>query len=228
MGLHHSPRIVTDGLVLCLDAADKNSYPGSGTTWTDLSGQGNNGTLQNGPTFITENGGGFSFDGTNDYASTTVLSLSSPSAITVECMVKFRGTLDSNDRKIMHYDKTGTNNAVFQLRKGDTNSRLMYQHHDGTSWHTLSDDDAIESDTWTHFLVTHSGTTGVMYKNGAQSANATISTLDWTNANNVIIGWRASDEYWKGDIAFLKLYTRALTATEIQQNYNATKTRFGL
>jgi len=228
MAFSRGPKIVTDGLVLALDAANPRSYPGSGTTWTDLSGNGNTGTLNNGPTFNSANGGSISFDGTNDYASTTALSLSSPSTITVECMVKFSGTLDSNDRKIMHYDKTGTTNAVFQLRKGTTNSRLMYQHHDGTSWYTLSDDDAIESDTWAHFLATHSGTTVVMYKNGAQSANATMSTLDWTNANNVIIGWRTSAEYWKGDIAFLKLYTRALTPTEVLQNYNATRSRFGL
>ena len=60
MGLAHSPRIVTDGLVLCLDAASKRSYPGTGTTWTDLKG-GNNGTLTNGPTFDTGNGGECSF-----------------------------------------------------------------------------------------------------------------------------------------------------------------------
>ena len=66
MGLAHSPRIVTDGLVLCLDAASKRSYPGTGTVWADLKG-GNNGTLTNGPTFDAGNGGSLTFDGTNDY-----------------------------------------------------------------------------------------------------------------------------------------------------------------
>ena len=66
MGLGHSPRIVTDGLVLCLDAANKRSYPGTGTTWTDLKGE-NNGTLTNGPTFDSSNKGSIVFDGTNDY-----------------------------------------------------------------------------------------------------------------------------------------------------------------
>ena len=68
MGLAHSPRIVTDGLVLCVDAASKRSYPGTGTTWTDLKG-GNNGTLTNGPTFSSANGGSVVFDGTNDYTN---------------------------------------------------------------------------------------------------------------------------------------------------------------
>ena len=68
MGLAHSPRIVTDGLVLCLDAASKRSYPGAGTTWTDLKG-GNNGTLTNGPTFDADNGGSIVFDGSDDYVN---------------------------------------------------------------------------------------------------------------------------------------------------------------
>ena len=66
MGLSHSPRIVTDGLVFCVDAGDKMSYPGAGTTWTDLSKNRNNGTLTNGPTFDSANGGSIVFDGTND------------------------------------------------------------------------------------------------------------------------------------------------------------------
>ena len=69
MGLAHSPRIVTDELVLALDAGNTKSYPGSGTTWTDLSGNGNDGTLLNSPTFNSANGGYLDFDGTNDYVN---------------------------------------------------------------------------------------------------------------------------------------------------------------
>jgi len=67
--MYYGPKIVTSGLVLCLDAANKRSYPGTGTTWTDLSGNSNNGTLINGPTFNAGNQGGIVFDGTNDYIS---------------------------------------------------------------------------------------------------------------------------------------------------------------
>ena len=70
MGLSHSPNIVTDGLVLCLDAANRRSYPGSGNSWLDLSGNGNNGTFGSGtaaPTFSSGNGGSLVFDGSNDY-----------------------------------------------------------------------------------------------------------------------------------------------------------------
>ena len=71
MAIKHSPRIVTDGLVLYLDAANTKSYPGSGTTWTDISGKSNNGTLTNGPTFDSGNKGTIVFDGSNDYVSET-------------------------------------------------------------------------------------------------------------------------------------------------------------
>ena len=64
-------KIVTNGLVLSLDAADRNSYPGTGTTWRDMSGNGNNGTLTDGPTFNSNNGGSIVFDGTNDYVALT-------------------------------------------------------------------------------------------------------------------------------------------------------------
>ena len=72
MSLSRGPKIVTNGLVLYLDAANKKSYPGSGTTWTDLSGNNNTGTLTNGPTFDSNNGGSIVFDGTNDYVSNTM------------------------------------------------------------------------------------------------------------------------------------------------------------
>jgi len=71
MAFSYSPKIATDGLVLCLDAANNRSYPGSGTAWTDLSRGGNNGALTNGPTFNSANGGSIVFDGTNDYVQVT-------------------------------------------------------------------------------------------------------------------------------------------------------------
>ena len=83
MALAHSPRIVTDGLALCLDAGNTKSYSGSGTTWNDLSGNGNTGTLTNGPTYSSDNGGSIFFDGTNDYVS-LVDNLGDPQQFTIE------------------------------------------------------------------------------------------------------------------------------------------------
>ena len=69
MSINYNPRIVTDGLVLLLDAGNTKSYPGTGTTWTDISRNGNNGTLTNGPTFDSANGGSLVFDGVDDYVN---------------------------------------------------------------------------------------------------------------------------------------------------------------
>jgi hypothetical protein len=225
MGFSRGPKIVTDGLVFALDAGSKKSYPGSGDVITDLTSR-LGGNMLNGASFSNEAGGTFSFDGSNDYISTSAFDMGTPSDITLECFIRFNGTLDSNDRKVMHYDKTGTTNAVFQLRKGDNNGRLKYQHHDGSTWHTLNLDSAIESDTWTHIVVTQISNNAIMYKNGVSSASSGMGYLDWTNANNLLIGYRAAAEYWKGDIPLMKIYNRALTAQEVLQNYNAQKSRF--
>ena len=168
------------------------------------------------------------FDGTDDYINDASFDMGTPTDITLECIIRFNGSLDSADRKVMHYNKTGGTNAVFQLRKGNSASRLMYQAHNGSQWYTMTDTDAIESDTWAHFMITHSGTSAIMYKNGVQSATATMGNLHWTNANNLLIGYRANSEYWKGDIPIMKIYNRALTSTEVLQNFNSTKSRFGL
>ena len=168
------------------------------------------------------------FDGTDDYINDASFDMGTPTAITLECIIRFNGSLDSADRKVMHYNKTGGTTAVFQLRKGHSASTLMYQAHNGSQWYTMTDTDAIESDTWAHFMITHSGTSAIMYKNGVQSATATMGNLHWTNASNLLIGYRANSEYWKGDIPIMKLYNRALTAAEVLQNFKATKSRFGL
>jgi len=168
------------------------------------------------------------FDGTDDYISAASFDMGTPTEITVECVIRFNGSLDSADRKVMHYNKSGGTNAVFQLRKGDSNSRLYYQAHNGSQWYTMTDTDAIESDTWAHFIITHSGTSAIMYKNGVQSATATMGNLEWTNANDLLIGYRTNSEYWKGDIAIMKIYNKALTSTEVLQNYKSTKSRFNL
>jgi hypothetical protein len=168
------------------------------------------------------------FDGTDDYFTTSGLTTNSSASVSFETIIKFDGTLDSNDRKVFHWDKTSTSNGVAQIRKGTNNGILMYQHHNGTSWYTLSVDNVVTSDTYIHILLVHSGTTATMYKNGVQVGTTTVSNLEYTNAGEILIGYRTSSEYWKGEIPIFKVYNKALTATEVKQNYNAYKNRFDI
>ena len=168
------------------------------------------------------------FDGTDDYFTTSGLTTNSSASVSFETIIKFDGTLDSNDRKVFHWDKTNTSNGVAQIRKGTNNGRLMYQHHNGTSWYTLSVDNVVTSDTYIHILLVHSGTTATMYKNGVQVGTTTVSNLEYTNAGEILIGYRTSSEYWKGEIPIFKVYDKALTTAEIKQNYNAYKNRFDI
>lgn len=114
MALNHSPKIVTNGLVLYLDAANQKSYPGSGTTWTDLSGNGNTGTLTNGPTFSANNNGGIVFDGANDYVSisnSSSLNITGRN-ITIEVIFKSNDLASSQHADGLLSKGSGSNDGV--------------------------------------------------------------------------------------------------------------------
>ena len=129
---------------------------------------------------------------------------------------------------MFHWDKTGTTNGVAQIRKGTNNGRLMYQHHNGSQWYTLSVDNVVTADDFIHVVVVHNGTTATMYKNGTQVGTTTVGSLNYTNAAEILVGYRANAEYWKGNIPVLKVYDVALSTAQITQNYNAYKKRFNL
>lgn len=167
-------------------------------------------------------------DGTDDYFKTSNLSIGTPISLTFEAVIRFNGTLDSNDRKVFHWDKTGSTNGVAQIRKGTNNGRLMYQHHNGTQWYTLSVDDVVVADTFAHIVVTHYDEAATMYKNSTQVGTGSVDLLNYTNAGEILIGYRTSAEYWKGNIPIFKVYSKILSASEIKQNYNSYKNRFGI
>tara|TARA_Y100000361_G_scaffold147201_1_gene158472 strand:- start:2554 stop:4107 length:1554 start_codon:yes stop_codon:yes gene_type:complete len=168
------------------------------------------------------------FDGTDDYFTTSGLTSPNSGTLTFEAVIKFNGTLDSNDRKVFHWDKTGSTDGVAQIRKGINNGRLMYQHHDGSTWHTLAVDNVVEADTYAHIVVVHNATTATMYKDGVQVGTGTVGALNYTNAGEILLGYRANAEYWKGNIPVFKVYTDQLSTTEIKRNYKAYQKRFNI
>jgi hypothetical protein len=179
LALSHSPSIVTDGLVLCLDAGNPKSYPGSGTTWTDLSGNGNNGTLVNGVGYSGSNLGSLVFDGSNDYVNW----LGSDRGFDVEL---------TNDNFKPLFTLTSTELPL-------------------NSWCCLGM--RFKSD----------GSLSGFF-NGIKK-NTVTKSIGPTNSGNFLIG-TDNAVYGGGSISCIQLYNRALSDTEIQQNYNALKGRF--
>jgi len=240
MALSRGPKIVTNGLVLALDAADRNSYPGSGTVWRDLSGNSYNGTLTNGPTFNASNGGSIFFDATDDFVSVgnigtianfTVLTWCYPTNVT-----SYRNVLDCN----FNYNATTGNigprlemNSAAQLNWIYSN---ITNSNDSFYAQTVLNS-GFNANSWYHIGITYtsSGNTSTTYYNG--SATSFGRTVYGTptgfvgTMNNVILGkgfFLDASRLYSGRIANTFIYNRELSATEVLQNYNATKSRFGL
>jgi hypothetical protein len=232
MALHHNPRVVTSGLVLALDAGDVNSYPGSGTTWYDTSGNNYNGTLYSGATYAARNGGVIVFDGTNDYMQ-LVDGLDTPTATnsTYEFWCK---TTTNKNAEYLKVGSGAVTNSAGEMAFFYINN-LMYfikfvsasgdrPHISATYNYNLADGE------WKHIVGTYQGTasagTSTLYYNGVQvGVNSTI-TYSTSEAQP---GFSQASSYaFAGDLANIRVYNRALSASEIEQNYLAQKSRFGL
>ena len=218
--------IVTDGLVLYLDAANTKSYPGTGTTWTDLSGYNSNGTLTNGPTFNPSNGGSIVFDGTNDFVllKSGAALLTQTSNITMEIWFYKTGT--GLNYRLFYNGNSGANGYGFYTGVCSTPTTLLGILFGGVACNVVSTTVAINR--WYHAVFTNtSGNVNTLYLNGASVSTATQTYAAPTTETTIGAATNASNAY-AGRIAIAKLYNRALTATEVLQNYNALKSRFGL
>jgi hypothetical protein len=242
MALNRGPRIVTNGLTLCLDAANRNSYPGSGTIWRDLSGNNNNGTLTNGPAFNPSNGGNILFDGTNDYVSFTSTTVGSfnNSTFSFGLWFYFNGlsqvkTLFSkrNDHPFNQYNMGISDD----IQNGTSGTKLgVFLNPDGgdsTLWNNLNY--SLPYTGWHYGMCVVNTTVQTMYLNGVSVvtgnknyAGYTFNIVDKplyvaaTNSNN------NPTNFFGSNIAVVYLYSRSLTASEVLQNFNANRRRFGI
>jgi hypothetical protein len=228
------PDLVQNGLVLALDAADKNSYVGSGTTWTDLSGNGNNGTLTNGPTFSSVNSGVIVFDGVDDYINCgNNSSLKLTGDITIDTWIYISAN-PSDWVRICGIGSSdgGSSNRIYGLWYNGTNAsvtrNLLWQRYSPLA-QIYPTSVILALNTWYYVSVTTNGSLHTLYLNGL-SIDTTTSAGPWTTntVDNVTIGYAGFHTYHTGRISLTRIYNRALTATEVLQNYNITKTRFGL
>lgn len=223
MGLIHSPRIVTDGLILCLDAASKRSYTGAGTAWTNLTNS-KSGTLVNGPTFSTEGGGSIHLDGANDKATYTLDSNIGTSDFTILVWMK----LVDNDTygHIMAFD----NQSMFAFKIGNSgygpNDVYFYG---GSSYRSQGDNFghwALTLNTWTMLGLSRTSTGLTGYNNGEKLGTHSESSAKDITSDSVQIGWGWTWEYTEQYRGPTYLYNKALSEEEVLQNYKATRGRF--
>ena len=237
MAFNYSPKIVNDSsLVLCLDAANTKSYVSGSTTWSDLSRSRNNGTLVNGPTFSSTNNGSIVFDGTNDNVVLGNVLNIGLNSWTLSCWVKLNtgsGTMGiagkTSQRSYVGryaiFVETSNINALFQPVGNYTVSTSVTPYVDGKF----------------HYMVLTINRTGFMtlyIDSTSVGTPVSVSSDSGVNLN-------ASTDYFyvgaygnstgqvpalflNGNVAQVQVYSRALSAAEVLQNYNATKSRYGL
>ncbi len=232
MAFNYSPKIVTDGLVFAVDAANKKSYPGSGTTWSDLAGS-NDGTLTNGPTFDSGNGGSIVFDGTDDSVPISLTSNTIfQSTFTVSTWFKQTDTDNTSFPRL--FDKSANNNTVsgFTAFLYDSNSNgtdsvlylkvtnvatLAYTSIDVNTWYNLT---AVFKD-YQYKVSINGGSLSTISHSQPLSAITTSNAFTIGNTS-------ATGRPLAGNVAMTSIYNRELSQSEVTQNYNALKSRFGL
>jgi hypothetical protein len=209
--------IVTSGLTLLLDAGFTPSYPKSGTSWTDLSFSGNNATLFNSPTFNSSDGGSVVFDGTNDYCLAGS-GLAITGNLTVAAWV--RPTSFTNQGNIV----SKSSNPGYRMRFQSNGTFWMY-----SNTNTITSPSAYTINNWFHTVGVFSSTGLRMYINGSLvQSNGTAFSPSYSASSFIVGGFSSNQELFQGRIANVSVYNRDLSATEVLQNYNAQKARFGL
>ena len=228
MGAVASPNIITDGLVSSWDAGNRKSYPGTGTTWTDLV-SGANGTLTNtggdGPNFNSEKLGCIEFDGTNDYVD---FGSYSPTVVTVDFWIY----VDADQGALLYQgdDAYAESSSDWFIWRSSYGPRLVPQGTGSSvyipsgGYYDLDGNGQLES--WINIVMVrdYDGSNSIAYVN---TVNIGTNTRGTTNAK-VFRMFKAGAYYSGGKVGTMRLYDRALNHHEVNQNYNATKSRFGL
>lgn len=264
MGISGGPDMIQDGLVLSLDASDRNSYVSGSTTWGDMSGNGNNGTLTNGPTFSSSNNGILTFNGTNNYAemSTRNTALEFQPLQPYSCFVFYRSPSTAvNGAIIANMISSGIFSGWDLWFNNNSISNTIGMHLI-SSWSTnaikiaVTYDYAAYANQWIYFGYTYNGsspttsgaslssvnfylngslyTTGKAMDGATDGFNTSSETITYDTNQRFRVTSRWSSGAWNSgadkstSISLVQVYNRALSASEILQNYNAQKSRFNL
>lgn len=227
--------IVTNGLTFYVDAGYTGSYPKTGTTWFDISGVGNNGTLANGPTFSSADGGSIVFDGVNDYVVTPSFSLSSAtSCLTFNFWVKSISQTASV-QSILGKDTNVGNVPHILIGRSANSDTLRWNYNNGTGAGLIGFSNFFTGydNAWVNIQIVadYNLDTVTLYRNGTQFGQQSQPSAVFPNTNTTMyLSSFAINAFlvFYGNISISQIYNRALSYSEILQNYNAQKSRFGL
>ena len=224
--------IVTDGIVLCLDAANVKSYPGTGTTWYDLSGNGNDATLS-GTGFSSNNMGCITFDGTNDYGYISTLNLPSR-PFTLSVWIRHESDISGSQSYMGQYTSDSGNNGLLYFQKRNTSPQHAFKI--GVRANNSEDQTELNAtvtatlNVWYNLCVVTSSSDIKYYINGELDSTLSNSNTLATRSGNFIIGasyWANNlSDWFKGKMSSAMIYSNALTAAEVNQNYYALKVRY--
>jgi hypothetical protein len=229
------PTLVTAGLVLNLDAGNSSSYIGSGNNWDDLSGNNNNGTLTNGPIFNSANGGSVLFDGIDDVVSFGNILNMGLNSWTMSCWLKFDG--GSGTFGIMGKTSYRSNMGRYSIYVDNNYINAFFQPSTNS---LIATPIAPYLDNKFHNIVLSINRTSMIYlyvdgvSVGTPIDISSSSSVDLNNSDNFYIGSYASSDgqsplyFFKGSMGQALIYNRALTASEVTNNFNVFKSRFGL
>jgi hypothetical protein len=218
--------IVTQGLVLNLDAAIKGSYPGTGTTWTDVSNNRNNGTLINGPTFSSADYGSIVFDGVDDYVSCGNVLFNNVSAVTISIWVNIQTFTNGNTiiSKGAQAEGSNTTFAAWII----SSSSIRNRFYNSTETSGLVDTGTLSQNTWYNLTWTYNGSAITGYTNSIVGETAALSGPLKTNTNPLNIARSIYGNNTQMICSGTQIYNRALTQAEITQNFNALRGRYGI
>jgi hypothetical protein len=235
---YNTAGIVTDGLVLALDAANTKSYPGSGTTWTDLSGNGNNGTLVNGVGYNSGNSGSLVFDGVDDVVNGTIQGSIFTGSFTQSAWIY---KLNANQiwQGVFTNSSPATNNTylmTFGNGSVDAPYNSVGVNRVGVSPAGVFLDIGTHINKWLYITITKTGSTLNIYCYKDGSLLQTSGTITWNGGNFSTTNNYQIGRHWaggsivplQGNISQVSLYNRALTEQEIKQNFNSSRHRYGI
>lgn len=227
-GTYSTLAAVTDNLALYLDAGNPASYPGSGSTWTDLVAA-KAFTLYNSPTYSASNGGYINFDpASTQWADATSL----PSSLanwTVEAWHWYAGTNNNGSPCLVTEAYAGGPINYTVGNCTDSSPNLQVGYWDGGSFHPTPQGTVLTAGQWYQVVGTFDGTANRLYLNGGfVSSTATTSAAQSGGAGIRLMRRWDADQYWGGRLGIVRIYSAALTAEQVTQNYNANRSRFGI